>query len=128
MFLIGQRMRDEMKQLAQKSGCSWFHFEVLRFIDDRGRPTMRDIADHFSITPPGATLLVEGLVTDKLLRRVVDAKDRRAVRIGLTSKGKKVMEQGLRERMKKIKELFSVLDPKEYEVLAAILEKMANKN
>ena len=127
MFVIGRRMREEMKQTSVQNGCSWLHFEALRYIQENGKPTMRDIAAHFSITPPGATLLVEGLVVNKMLKRVVDTKDRRTVRIALTPKGKKMIDHGVQVRMKKIKEVFSVLNQKEYAELIRILEKIAKK-
>ena len=125
MFVIGRRMRDEMKQAPAKTGCSWIHFEALRYVEDNGRPLMRDVAAHFSITPPAATLLIDGLVANKLLRRIIDAKDRRAVRIGLTPKGKLMLTRGIQDRMKKMKEVFSLLDAKEHAELVRILEKLA---
>lgn len=125
MFVIGRRMRDEMKQSHQQSNASWLHFETLRYVRDAKRPTMRDVAAHFLITPPAATLLVDGLVASKLLRRIVDKKDRRAVHITLTPRGKKIMEQGIRTRMEKMKELFSVLNTKEQGELIRILTKIA---
>jgi len=124
MFIIGRRMRDEMKQKGEPNGVSWLHFEALRYIADTGKPTMRDLASYFSITPPAATLLVDGLVASGMLRRVVDPKDRRAVRIGLTPKGMRTIEQGIRERKKKIAEVFSVLNKKEHDELARILTKI----
>ena len=125
MFVIGQRMREEMKQSVAQNGCSWLHFETIRYIEENDKPTMRDIADYFSITPPAATLLIDGLVANKMLRRIVDPKDRRAVRIALTPKGKAVLERGLRQRVKTIKEVFSVLDTKEYGELVRMLDKIA---
>jgi len=125
MFVIGRKMREEMKQSMQKSGCSWLHFEVLRFVDESRRILMRDVAEHFSITPPAATLLVDGLVAGKLLRRIVDPKDRRAIRVAITPKGKKILKQGIAERIAKIKHIFSVLDSKEHAELLRILNKIA---
>jgi len=113
-----------MKHGAHAQGFSWLHFEALRYVRDHGRPTMRDIAAHFSITPPAATLLVEGLVANRMLRRIVEAKDRRTVRVALTAKGKTYLDAGVRYRTKKIKEMFSVLNEKEYEELVRILQKI----
>ena len=126
MFVIGRQMRDEMRQTSAKDG-SWIHFEALRYVEDHGKPLMRDVAAHFSITPPAATLLIDGLVANKMLRRIIDAKDRRAVRITLTPKGKHVLSKGLQRRMKKIKEVFSLLNAKEHAELVRILEKIAKK-
>jgi MarR family transcriptional regulator, 2-MHQ and catechol-resistance regulon repressor len=125
MFVIGRKMRDEMKPTMAKNGCSWIHFEALRYVNDHGKPLMRDVAAHFSITPPAATLLIDGLVANKMLRRIIDTKDRRAVRIALTPKGKQVLTRGIHDRMKKIKELFSVLNAEEHAELVRMLEKIA---
>ena len=124
MFIIGRQMRDEMKPVMIKTGCSWLHFEALRYVEDNGKPLMRDVAAHFSITPPAATLLIDGLVANKMIRRIIDPKDRRAVRIALTPKGKITLTKGIAERMKKIKETFSVLNIKEQLELTRILEKI----
>lgn len=125
MFLIGRRMRDEMRHDIPKNGCSWIHFEALRYVNDNGKPLMRDVATHFSITPPAATLLIDGLVANKMMRRIVDLKDRRAVRIAMTPKGKQIFKSGIQERMKKIKEVFAVLNAKEQTELIRILGKIA---
>jgi DNA-binding MarR family transcriptional regulator len=125
MFIIGRRMREEMKQNEKIGGASWIHFEALRYIDEQSKPLMSDVAAHFSITRPAATLLVDGLVKNKMLRRIVDPRDRRAVRVALTPKGKQVLAQGIKQRVKKITELFSVLDTNEHAELIRILNKIA---
>jgi DNA-binding MarR family transcriptional regulator len=125
MFIIGRRMREEMKQSEKISGCSWIHFEALRYIDEKRKPLMSDVATYFSITRPAATLLVDGLVENKMLRRIVDPRDRRAVRVALTPKGKQNLVNGIRQRVKKMTEIFSVLDPKEHAELVRILTKIA---
>jgi MarR family 2-MHQ and catechol resistance regulon transcriptional repressor len=127
MFVIGRRMRDDIRQTAKKGDYSLLHFETLRFVEENKKPLMRDVAAYFSITPPAATLLIDGLVGNKLLRRIVDSKDRRAVRVMLTPKGKQVIDKGIRDRMRKIKEVFSVLNIKEREELLRMLKKIARK-
>ena len=128
LFVIARRMREEMKATMKKSGCSWLHFEVLRYVNEKGKVLMRDIAAHFSITPPAATLLVDGMVVNKLLRRIIDLRDRRVVRIALAPKGKKILTQGIARRTKKIKEIFSALDVKESAEFIKILEKIASRH
>lgn len=128
IFVIGRQMRDEMKPVMAKTGCSWIHFEALRYARDNGKPLMRDVAAHFSITPPAATLLIDGLVDSKMLRRIIDRKDRRAVRVALAPKGRKILTRGIQERMKKIKELFSVLNAREQAELIRILGKIVESS
>jgi DNA-binding MarR family transcriptional regulator len=127
LFVIARQMRDEMKQSLPKNGCSWIHFEALRYIEDSGKPLMRDVAEHFSITPPAATLLIDGLVEIKLLRRIVDLKDRRAVRIALTPRGKQMLVRGMQQRLKRVKEVFSALDDDEQKALILMLKKIVKK-
>ena len=104
---------------------SMLHFQTLRFIQERERPLMQDIARYLCITPPAATLLAEGLVKEGLVRRSFDTKDRRTVRLTLTKEGKSFLARGIRMRMKKIQELFAVLAPRERTALISILKKIA---
>ncbi len=127
LFVIGRRMKEEMKEGGRKSRYSWLHFEVMRYVGSVGKPLMRDVAEHFSVTPPAATLLIEGLVGIGLLRRVVDPKDRRAVRVALTPKARQLMKRGMQDRTAAIKRLFSVLDAREEQALVEILTKIAGQ-
>lgn len=127
MFIIGRRLREEMRQTAKDTSCSLLHFETLQFVEERGRPLMRDVAEHFMITPPAATMLIDGLVSSKLLARLFDKKDRRAVRIAITKKGTEMLANGMKAKMKKIKEIFSVLDAKERAEFARMLGKIAEQ-
>lgn len=127
MSIIGRRMREEMRQNPNKNTCSLLHFEALGYVRDNGKPLMRDVANYFMITPPAATLLIDGMVANGLLTRIVDKNDRRAVRISLTVKGKNILKHGIQERMQKIKEVFSVLTEKERIELARMLTKITKR-
>jgi DNA-binding MarR family transcriptional regulator len=63
-------------------------------------------------------------VDDKLLARREDERDRRGVRLTLTAKGKKAMTAADRAKMKKLEDIFSVLNQNEQDQLATILEKV----
>lgn len=129
MFVMGRFMREKMHKTISKGNFgSMLHFETLRYIKDEGRPLMRDVARHFRITPPAATLLIDGLVKEKFLTRIVDAKDRRAVRIALTPRGKQMLARGIMNRVKELKKIFSSLSPGERTQLAAILRKITKHN
>ena len=125
LFVVGRRMKEEMKESGRKSRCSWLHFEVMRYVGSAGKPLMRDVAEHFSVTPPAATLLIEAMVEAGLLRRVLDPKDRRAVRVALTAKANQLLKRGMQDRTAAIKRLFSVLDSREERALLEILTKVA---
>lgn len=125
LFVIGRSMREGMrKSVATGRSASFLQFETLRYIKERERPLMRDVANHFRITPPAATLLVDGLVREKLLKRVSDVKDRRAVHLALTETGQRYLAKGINEHLRRLKKLFAVLSPDERAILIAILKKI----
>ena len=123
-FLMGRRMREEMHRSPDdKRSISLLQFEAMRYVEDK-KPLMRELAHYFSVTPPAATLLVEELVDDKLLARVVDKKDRRGIRLTLTAKGRRFMTAAIQEKIRKLEDTFSVLSKTEQDQLEAILEKV----
>ena len=79
-------------------------FETLKYVKDTGKPHMREVAKNFHVTPPAATLMIDGLVKAKLLARVVDPKDRRSVRVSMTAKGKQLLERGITKKVNEIEE------------------------
>ncbi len=122
LFCIGRRLRDERR------AYSMLHFHTLRYVQEEGRPFMHDVACYLCVTPPAATLLIDGLIKDKLLARSFDKKDRRAVHVTLTARGKAFLTQGIRKKAVQLKKMFAVLTPKERATFVAILEKIAREN
>jgi DNA-binding MarR family transcriptional regulator len=118
MFAIGRQMRDEGKN-------SMLHFQTLRYVQERGNPFMQDVAGYLCVTPSAATLLIDGLVKEKLLSRSFDIRDRRAVRVTLTESGKRFLARGIRKKMDKLKKIFAVLTAKERARFIVILQKIA---
>jgi DNA-binding MarR family transcriptional regulator len=129
MFVMGRFMRERMHKKNSKQVCnSLLEFETLRYIKDHGRVTMKELAKNFHVTPPAATLLVDNLVNEKLLTRVMDDNDRRAVRVALTKKGDTIFERSLEQKAVEFKKLFGVLTPEERTQFAMMLKKIINNN
>lgn len=124
MFVLGRHMRDEFHRLARKDSCSFLGFQTLRYIKAKKDSSMRDVAAHFMITPPAATLLVEGLVEERLIARAVDTKDRRTIRLRVTAKGNALLEKNARHASRALARLFSGLTPGEQAAFASLLKKV----
>jgi DNA-binding MarR family transcriptional regulator len=122
IFKIGRLMRK--KPADFKRGFSIFQVKVLSFIDSGGEPTMKDIADNFCVTCPSATAVIDRLAELGIIRRVSDAKDRRIVRLALTSKGKITLKRGLKELSNRMEKMLSGLNKKDREDLKRILNKI----
>ena len=120
---MGKHIREE----TAGKGLSPFtalRIEALRYIASEHGPTMRELANHFSITPPSATTLVQGLVKEGALERVPDTTDRRITRLKLTPQGKRALTAGSKELTRHMKQVFTKLTPQEQTTLVAIFEKL----
>jgi len=128
MLIMGRLMRDKMHKNIGTGQCTMLEFETLKYVKDTGKPHMREVAKNFHVTPPAATLMIDGLVRAKLLARVVDPKDRRSVRVSMTAKGKQLLERGLAKKVNEMKKTFTVLTPAERTHFVAVLKKIIKNN
>ena len=128
IFIMGRLMRDKMHKHAGTGQCTLLEFETLKYVKDTGKPHMRDVAQNFHVTPPAATLMIDGLVKAKLLARVLDPKDRRSVRVSITIKGRQLLERGISKKVKEMKKTFGVLTPAERAQFIAIIKKIIKNN
>lgn len=75
------------------------------------------------LSHPGTVRLIDRLVADGLVERR-EARDKRAIALYLTKRGKALREQLLKERLASIRELLAPLTSAEQEAFAALLHKM----
>ena len=99
--------------------------ETLRYVAEKENSLMKEVADYFRITPPSATSLINPLVKTKMLKRVIDKNDRRAVRLFITSKGRKNLNEGFSKINNRMRKILIKLSKKEQESLIKILEKLS---
>jgi DNA-binding MarR family transcriptional regulator len=128
IFIMGRVMRDKMHKHIGAGQCTLMEFETLKYVKDVGKPHMREVAKTFHVTPPAATLVIDGLVKAKLLARVLDPKDRRSVRVAITPKGKQLLDQGIARKVDEMKKTFGILTPTERTQFIAIIRKIIKNN
>ena len=128
MFIMGRLMRDKMNKNLAAGQCTMLEFETLKYVKDAGRPHMREVAKNFHVTPPAATLMIDGLVKMKLLARVIDLKDRRSVRLSVTAKGKQLLDRGIAKKINELKKTFTILTPAERTHFVGVLKKIIKNN
>lgn len=128
LFMMGRLMRDKIHKNIGTRQCTLLEFEALKYVKDAGKPHMRDVARTFHVTPPAATLMIDGLVKAKLLARVLDPKDRRSVRVTITPKGKQLLTRGITMKTKEMKKIFGVLTPAERAQFVGVLKKIIKNN
>ena len=124
--LIFALRRMSYQQITTKHGTiSYLQFITLRFIDEK-KPLMKEVADFLAITPPSATVMVETLVSNGLVKRIPNSIDRRQVRVEVTLKGKNDLQNVTESMVQNMQQNLNCLTEKEKEDLLNILEKMAN--
>lgn len=86
--------------------------------------TMGELSQRMMVSAGNVTGLVEGLVADRLIVRVAQAKDRRSARVKLTPKGLRAFEAMLGPHESWIDAAFAGLDEGELKRLLALLAKL----
>lgn len=120
--------RRVIKENIQKDSCAdpyaWLRIETLRYIEEKGSPTMNELAQYLHITAPSATSLVNTLVRAKQVIRKASTTDKRVVRMELTTEGKSLLRAATLKSEKNFKEVFSHLSEKEIVSFMHVLEKL----
>ena len=87
-------------------------------------PSPSEIAEQLGVTRATITGLLDGLERDGFLERRHDGKDRRALTIHLTGKGRGVMDRFIPEQFPRIKAQVFQLSPEDKKTLITLLAKL----
>lgn len=127
MFTVFRLMKAKMSFTNNFIHLSILQIQALMFLCHNTNVDMSDIAEYFQVEMPSATSLINKLCDHQLVKRYEDPKDRRLVRITLTDDGKKLVEQAMCERRKKIEKVLSYLSEQEKLELLRILKTLDTK-
>jgi DNA-binding MarR family transcriptional regulator len=116
-----QRSMHGWSHHAKASGLSMPQFSILMQLYYRGHCGISDIRDRFEITAAAASQLVEKLVQAGLIERTEAAEDRRAKQVQLSTKGRQLLEKGMRDRYRWMDGLTQELDPEARDQIASAL-------
>src|SRR5690349_8893366 len=79
--------------LAVGDDVSLPQYRVLVLLDDHQPQTMSALADHLGVSRSTATRVCDRLADKRLIDRRVDENDRRSVRVQLTKRGQRLVDQ-----------------------------------
>jgi len=97
---------------------------ILFFLDMEGPQRMSGIAALMGVSLPAATIVVDKLVATQLVKRSADPADRRVVRIALTRKGKKVINELKKFHEDRFREILKKLTAEEQVELITAFERI----
>ncbi|MBN1342787.1 MAG: MarR family transcriptional regulator [Phycisphaerae bacterium] len=85
-FMVDQARRDRHCDLTLPQ------LRVLGFVFHYDKASLSDAAEYLGVSAPAASRIVDLLVKRELLKRRVDAKDRRRISLSLTARGRQALE------------------------------------
>ncbi|MGH2445388.1 MAG: MarR family winged helix-turn-helix transcriptional regulator [Candidatus Limnocylindria bacterium] len=106
------------------SELTYQQYNVLRMIDTMGPQPQAEVARRLLVTAPVVTRLASALVDAGLVDRRTDPKDRRAVLLGLTAKGRRRARAMRRDLLEAAHELLAPLPEKRRSAVATALEEL----
>ncbi|MBM4177087.1 MAG: MarR family transcriptional regulator [Ignavibacteria bacterium] len=95
LFDVGQKIKDvhiKLNPLILKSEITITQWWALYCIDQRKTTTLKEFSSDLKIAQSSASGLINRLVKQNLVDRVIPSEDRRKTYISLTKKGRKILE------------------------------------
>lgn len=106
------------------SELTYQQYNVLRLIDTTGPQPQAEVARRLMVSAPVVTRLAAGLADADLVERRPDAKDRRAVLLALTPKGRRRARAMRRDLLEAARELLEPIAEERRAGVAAALEEL----
>jgi DNA-binding MarR family transcriptional regulator len=111
LMLASLMMADDMDKSLAKRGLTRTRAKALWEIAHRTPVTQRELADALKVTPRNVTTLVDALEKDGFVLREDHPRDRRAIVLGLSEKGRRAVSRMKREAHQLAQDLFGNLEP-----------------
>jgi DNA-binding MarR family transcriptional regulator len=123
-FKAARRARGRAASDPSPDGLSLAQYHLLEPLSG-GPRTNRELAEQAGISAPTATRMVDGLLQRRLVTRIEDPIDRRAVVISLTEDGRAALTRKQREYATRRRRIAATLEPGEQRVATDLLRRLA---
>lgn len=102
-------------------------FLALEYLRAEASPPMHQLLDALQLKSSTGTVFVDRLVRLGLVKRLRDAMDRRAVRVALTAKGRRILEEIHSQKRRSLLKLYRPLTAAERTSYLSVVEKMVRE-
>ena len=127
IIALGRTYRNAHRrsnELFREKGLTLPQFTVLELLYNRGEQTIQQIIDKVLSSSGNITVVVRNLEQLELVYRRDNPHDRRSYLIGITQRGKELMDATFAKHMSNLAEAFSKLTTAEKEQVVSILKKL----
>jgi DNA-binding MarR family transcriptional regulator len=124
------RLLRRVREEDEESGLGPARLSALSVLVFGGARRLTDLARAEQVQPPTMTKIVSGLETAGLVRRAADSDDARAVKVVATARGRRLLVEGRRRRVRRLAAGLASFLPDELDVLAhaaALMERVAGR-
>ena len=119
-------LRESRQPRRDLEGLSLAQYRVLAPLVENRLLRVGQLADEAGIRGPTATRILDGLARSALVRRQHSQKDRREVRISLTTEGRAAVAAKIEQMEQARRETFEQLSPEEREHVTRFLGLMSD--
>jgi MarR family 2-MHQ and catechol resistance regulon transcriptional repressor len=113
---VGKKIKELHREI-KGSTLTPMSVLVLKIISEKNKPTMKEVADCLSITPPSVTALIDPLVESRYILRDADANDRRIIHLSISDKGLQILKKNLLLARKEMNEVLNQMEEEEIDNL-----------
>jgi len=124
IFNAGQILKEKAREKNNLKNCSFLHMQTLHYIKNKNNVAMREVADFLHITPPSTTSLVNALVKDSLVKRIIDEHDRRTIKLQITPAGINLLKNRFKVMVVEVEKGVNSLSENEKKNFIVILNKI----
>lgn len=101
-------------------------YRSLVVLASRGPQGLGALAELLGVTPPTVSRMCDRLVRKQLILRRADPKDRRQIRVALSARGRRLVEEVIRRRRVEIAQLLASMSSAEQASVATSLQRLAD--
>ncbi|NOQ81192.1 MAG: MarR family transcriptional regulator [Methylophaga sp.] len=130
LLRVGSDLSDVLDNFLAGYGLlqgRWWVLILLMREDDL-MSTPSSLAEKAGVSRATMTGLIDGLVREDLVKRVINIDDRRKQHIKLTTLGQEKLDEVMPEYYRRVAELMKVLSPSQGEGLSSMLTKLQNNS
>lgn len=122
MMQVHRILRKRNAATMRDVGISILQLHGLLVVREQPGMTMKELAQHLSVSSPSATVFIARLEEQGLLLRTHDRRNRKIVRVALTPEGEKLTTRAFRHFEESFRALFGILPAAEQAQLAHIFD------
>jgi DNA-binding MarR family transcriptional regulator len=114
--LINREIRSEMRN-RRSPNLTVPQFRTLAFVNRNVGSSLLEVTNHLGLTPPSTSRLVDGLIACGMITREDHPADRRRVRLTVTRRGQKILENSRRCTLAYLADKLSSISADDREVI-----------